>query len=57
MECHHWEVPWYGSTLRAESQEATKLLQQISTDPLAIEKASKRQENNNNNNNNLFRSS
>ena len=44
MERHHREVPWYGSTLRAESQEATELLQQISTDPLAIERTSKHQE-------------
>ena len=44
MEHHHREAPWYGSALRAESQEASEMLQQLSTDPLAIEKATKQQE-------------
>ena len=44
MEHNHREAPWYGSALRSESQEATEMMQQISADPLSIEKAAKRQE-------------
>ena len=44
MEHNHHGAPWFGSTLRAESQEATKMLQQISADPLSVEKAAKCQE-------------
>ena len=44
MEHNHREAPWYGSALRAESQEASELLQQLSTDPLAVEKATQQQE-------------
>ena len=44
MEHNHREAPWYGSALRAESQEASELLQQLSTNPLAVEKAMQQQE-------------
>ena len=44
MEHNHRGAPWFGSTLRAESQEAAEMMQQVSADPLSIEKAAKHQE-------------
>ena len=44
MEHNHRGAPWFGSTLHAESQEATEMLQQISADPLSVGKATKCQE-------------
>ena len=44
MGSYHRGAPWYGTSLKQESQEALDLLEQIEADPLSASKASLKEE-------------
>ena len=44
MGSYHRDAPWYGTSLKQESQEALDLLEQIEADPLSASKASLKEE-------------